>query len=185
MTVKQRLTADELWEMPEVPGTRYELVEGELVEMPGTGALHGLIVKTVLLLLDAHVKRHRLGIVLGDGVSYVLSREPDLLRIPDVSFVSHPRIPTGGPPEGYWPFSPDLAVEIVSPSDRFSDVLAKVHEYLAAGTQLVWVVWPEGRSVIVHTVAGVAELTSDDALSGAEVLPGFEVRVEQLFDQEI
>ncbi len=185
MTVKQRLTAEELWTMPEVPGKRFELVEGELIEMPGTGALHGFIVKSILLLLDAYVKRQRLGIVLGDGISYILSRDPDIVRIPDVSFVCRSRIPDGGPPEGYWPFSPDLAVEIVSPNDRFSDVQAKVREYLAAGTRLVWVVWPEGRSVIVHRADCVVELGPEDVLSGADVLPGFEVQVGQLFEQEI
>ena len=185
MTVKQRLTAEDFWTMPDVPGKRYELVEGELIEMPGTGAVHGFIVKSILLLLDSYVKRQRLGIVLGDGVSYILSRDPDVVRIPDVSFVGRLRIPKGGPPEGYWPFPPDLAVEIVSPHDRFSDVQAKVREYLAAGTRLVWVVWPEGRSVIVHGADGVVELGSEGVLSGGDVMPGFEVRVGQLFEQEI
>ncbi len=85
----------------------------------------------------------------------------------------------------FCPVPPDLAVEIVSPNDRFSDVQAKVREYLAAGTRLVWVVWPEGRSVIVHGADGVVELGPEDVLSGADVLPGFEVRVGQLFEQEI
>ncbi len=185
MTVKQRLTADELWEMPEVPGKRYELVEGELVEMPGAGMLHNFIVGLLYRLIDAYAREHQLGVAFSDGLGYLIRRDPDILRIPDVSFLSRARLPEGQIVSGYCPVAPDLAVEIVSPNDRFSDVLAKVHEYLAAGTRLVWVVWPEGQMVIVHGSDGVAELGPEDVLSGEDVLPDFEVRVKQLFEQEI
>ncbi len=176
------MTAEELWEMPEVPGKRFELVEGELVEVPGTGALHNLLVFAVAVILREHVRKHNLGVVCVDGASYVLVH-PGTVRIPDVSFVSRERIPEGGVPEGYWPFAPDLAVEIVSPNDRADEVKEKVREYLAAGTRLVWVLWPRHRSATVHRPDGTArELGPDDELDGGDVLPGFSARVGDLFE---
>ncbi len=183
MSVKQLLTAEDLWEMPEVPGKRFELVNGELVEMPGTGGVHGLLVGVVYSLLRTFVRERNLGVVFGDGTSYVLRHDPALVRIPDVSFVARDRIPADGIPVGFIPFAPDLAVEIVSPFDRPGEVQAKVGEYLAAGTRLVWVLWPRSRAVTVHAAGGTTrELGEADELDGGEVLPGFRVRVADLFE---
>jgi Uma2 family endonuclease len=182
MSVKQRVTIEELWEMPEKPGVRYELARGELVEVPGAGALHGLIVAFIYDLIRDFVRGQDLRLVFGDGVGYVLGRDPDRLRIPDVSFISWERVPAEGAPEGFWPGAPDLAVEVVSPNDRAEDVHDKVREYLDAGVRLVWVVWPRRRSVSVHTGAAMAhELGPDDELDGGEVLPGLRARVADLF----
>src|SRR5919199_1785111 len=94
---EQRLmTAEELWALPERPGVRYELVEGEPVEVPGAGALHNLIAALVYRLLYDFVSGRDLGLVFTDGLAYVLGRDPDRIRIPDVSFVSRERIPAGG-----------------------------------------------------------------------------------------
>ncbi len=181
MSVKQLLTAEELWAMPEAPGKRYELVRGELVEVPPAGALHGLIAGLIYRLLAAFDEQG-LGYAFPDGVGYIIRRDPDVVRIPDASFVSRGRIPAGGVPKGFWPFAPDLAVEIVSPGDTATELRAKVREYLDAGTRLVWVAWPDERAVTVYGPAGeVRELGPDDALDGADVLPGFRVRVAELF----
>ncbi len=185
MSVKQLITAEDLWEMPEIPGKRFELVRGELVEVPGTSALHNFIVMTVARLLDTFVRPRRLGVVASDGASYLLTRSPDVLRIPDVSFVTRGRVPESGIPRRYWPLAPDLAVEIVSPSDRASDLREKVRDYLDAGTRLVWVLWPEDRSVTVYAAGSeVRELREGDELDGGEVLPGFRARVADLFVEE-
>lgn len=183
MTVKQLLTAEELWALPEQPGVRFELVDGELVEVPGANPLHGLLVELVLRLISAHAREHDLGLAFADGTGYILRRGPDRMRIPDVSFVAWARVPAEGvPDQGFWPFAPDLAVEIISPGDRADEVHDKVREYLAAGTRLVWVLWPRHRSVTVHALGGSThELGPDDELDGAEVLPGFRVRVADLF----
>jgi Uma2 family endonuclease len=177
------MTAEQLWEMPEAPGKRYELVKGELVEMPGAAGVHGLIVELVLRLVGAHVRERRLGVVFGDGVGYILGRRPDVVRIPDASFLSHARIPEGGVPEGFIPLSPDLAVEIVSPNDTASELWTKVREYLEAGTRLVWVLWPRDRRVTAYAPGGAyREYSPDDELDGGDILPGFHVRVSELFD---
>lgn len=184
MAVKRLITAEELWEMPEVLGKRFELVRGEIVEVPGTGALHNFIVALMFRMIDAFVHERRLGIVATDGASYLLARDPDVVRIPDVSFISRLRVPESGIPEGYWPLAPDLAVEIVSPHDSATGLREKVREYLDAGTRLVWVVWPRDRSTTVYTESGeVRELREGDHLDGGDVLPGFRIKVGELFEQ--
>jgi Uma2 family endonuclease len=186
MSVKQMMTIEDLWELPEKPGVRYELADGELVEVPGASFIHGLITGLILDLLRDFVRKTRMGLVVGDGVSYVLSNQPPRLRIPDASFVSRDKIPAGGVPEGFFPGAPDLAVEIVSPNDRAGEVHAKVGEYLAAGTRAVWVLWPSDRSVTVHYAGGqVEELGPNRDLDGGNVLPGFRVRVGDLFNVDL
>jgi Uma2 family endonuclease len=177
------ITAEELWEVPEIPGKRFELVRGELVEMPGSGALHNLLAFSIAILLREHVRRRNLGVVCVDGAAYTLARDPDLVRIPAASFVAQERVPEGGVPAGPWPLAPDLAVEIVSPHDRADDVHDKVAEYMDAGTRLVWVLWPKRRTVTEHATGSIArKLGPGDELSGGDVLPGFRVQVARLFE---
>lgn len=168
--------------MPEVPGKRFELVRGELIEVPGAGGVHSVIAKLLFRLLDAFVLGRGLGEVFPDGLGYVVRRDPDIVRVPDVSFVSPARTPPEGIPAAYWPIAPDLAVEVVSPGDRVVDVLSKVGEYLEGGSRLVWVLWPSTRRVGVHRADGSGlELGPDDELDGEDVVPGFRVRVGDLF----
>lgn len=181
MGVKQLMTADDLWAMPEVPGKRFELVDGELVEVPGAGAVHNLIVRLLARLLDEFMLGQDLGVVCTDGTSYVLRRQPDQVRIPDVSFVSWERVPETGVPVGYWPMPPDLAVEIVSPEDRATEVREKAHDYVAAGVRAVWILWPHDRSVTVYAGGSTDELGPEDTLSGGDLLPGFQVLIGDLF----
>src|SRR5574341_1913574 len=107
--------------------------------MPPTGIQHGHIAGLLTQRLTAHVRTHNLGVVCTAEAGFRLAQHPDTVRAPDVAFIARERISAEGVPTGYWPGAPDLAVEIVSPSDRFDDVIEKVAEYLAAGTQLVWV----------------------------------------------
>lgn len=182
MNVKQLMTAEDILDLPERPGVRYELIDGELREVPGAGALHGLIALMVLNLVQDFVQRRGLGVVFADGVGYVLRRDPDQLRIPDVSFVAWDEVPDEGIPEGFWEGPPALAVEIVSSHDRAVDIHDKVRAYLSAGTRLVWVLWPQQTSVTIYDPAGQRELGPDDELDGGDVLPGFRVRVGDLFE---
>ena len=183
MSTTQTMTADALWSLPEVAGRRYELVRGELVEVPGAGGRHGQLALWIGMLLLRFVGPRRLGVVSGDGPGYLLGRDPDTLRIPDVSFVAADRLPAGGVPEAFWPFAPDLAVEIVSPNDRAEDVHGKAREYLNAGTRVVWVVRPRTRRVAVYRGEGDTQESSDDGvLDGGDVLPGFDLSVADLFE---
>ena len=181
MSIATTMTAEQLWELPDVPGTRFELHHGELVEMPGAGAFHGLIVGIVFSVLAAAARQSG-GYAFPDGVSYILSRRPDVVRIPDVSYVARSNVPQDGVPLGFWPIAPDLAVEIVSPHDRAAEIHAKTRDYLRGGSQLVWVLWPETRSVTVSDASSVSrELGPDDFLDGGSLLPSLRVRVADLF----
>lgn len=183
MITKQAVTAEQFWEMPEIPDKRFELVNGELVAVPSPGAMHNFVVAVLNHLLYAFVSSRRLGFVFGDNTSYLLHRGPDRVRIPDLSFIAWEHVPAEGLPDGFWSVVPDLAVEVVSPSDRTSDVLSKADEYLASGTRLVWVVWLKDRAVTVHIKGETRrELGANDVLDGGDMLPGFNVRVSELFD---
>ncbi|MCA1668868.1 MAG: Uma2 family endonuclease [Thermomicrobia bacterium] len=183
MAVTQRLmTAEELWDMPDMPGKQHELVRGELIEVPTLGAIHNVIAALLYRLIYASASEQRLGLVCGDNMGYVLSRGPDTVRIPDVSFVAWERVPGAGIPEGSWHLPPDLAVEVVSPSDQAEGVYDKAREYVESGVRIVWVLWPKRRAVSVHTRdEKTAELGPDDTLDSSDVLPGFTARVGDLF----
>lgn len=167
--------------MPEIPGKRFELVRGELVEAPGAGYPHAQLVIALVMVLRPFVVERDLGKVFADGLGYIIACGPDVVRVPDVSFIAKDHLPDEGF-EGYVPFAPDLAVEIVSPGDRAEEVYGKVREYLAAGTRLVWVFWPKHRAVSVHTREGdTRELEANDEIAGGDVIPGFRVCVAELF----
>lgn len=183
MITRQAVTAEQFYEMPEVPGKQIELVRGEVVAVPSPGAIHNVIANLLFHLLYTFASEQRLGIVFGDNMGYVLSRGPDTVRIPDVSFVAWDRVPDAGIPDGSWQIPPNLAVEVVSPSDQTADVNDKAREYVASGVSLAWVLWPKRRVVSVYTRDQmVRELGLDDELDGGDTLPGFSVRVSTLFD---
>lgn len=182
MNVKQLLTAEDVLNLPERPGVLLELVDGELREVPGATALHSLIAAMVYELIRNFARNHDLGLVFPDGAAYVLGRDPDQVRIPDVSFTAWDEVPDDGVPDRFWEGAPTLAVEVISTNDRAADIHRKVRDYLDAGTRLVWVLWPQQTSVTVYDPDGQRELGQADGLDGSDVLPGFRVRVGELFE---
>lgn len=181
-TTTKLITAAELWEMPD-DGFRYELVKGELRMMSPAGGEHGVIIVNLTAPLKMHVKAHNLGLVFGAETGFQLSESPDSVRAPDIAFVVRERIPATGIPRGYWQGAPDLAVEVVSPNDRLYEIDEKIEDYFAAGTRLVWIVYPKKRSVTVHSQGGETRvLTIDDTLDGAEVIAGFQCPVREIFE---
>lgn len=180
---KQVTTADELIRLPTGMGRRYELVRGELKTMTPAGSRHGRIAFRLGLKLGAHVLQNGLGEVFAAETGFLLRRDPDTVRAPDVAFVSAGRLPEGGLPRGFFPGAPDLAVEVVSPDDAADEVQQKVLDYLRAGARQVWVVYPDTRSVMVHAAGGEARtLGPEETLDGGEVAPGFAVRVGEFFE---
>ena len=119
--VGRAVTAEDLFALPD-DDWRRELVDGEIVRMPPTGAAHGVVTARIGSLLHEHVSTRHLGVCCGAETGFVLQRDPDVVRAPDAAFVAAHRIPDTGVPDSYWPFAPDLAVEVVSPSDRLADV---------------------------------------------------------------
>ncbi|MGQ9632305.1 MAG: Uma2 family endonuclease [bacterium] len=175
------MTAEELFKLPD-DGYRHELVRGELITMTPTGGWHGAIAMRIGGYLNSYVSGNDLGVVCTAEAGFKLFEDPDTVRAPDISFVSRERIPREGIPEGFWPFAPDLAVEVISPSDRFEEVQMKVEDYLRAGTRMVWIVEPRTETVTVYRPPKSARiLTSDDALEGEDVIPGFLCEVRNIF----
>ncbi|MFN3476891.1 MAG: Uma2 family endonuclease [Candidatus Methylomirabilales bacterium] len=180
MKAKIPLTAKELFEMGDIGPC--ELVKGELIMMSPTGARYGKIAAKITRIVGTYVEAHPLGVVCTAEAGFLLSSDPDMVRAPDVAFVSKKRIPPEGEPDEFWPFAPDLAVEVVSPTDRWSDIEAKGEEYLQAGTGLVWVVDPKTKTVHAYRLPSEVQILHEtDTLTGGEVLPGFQVAVAELF----
>lgn len=174
------MTADELLAMPE-NNCRYELVKGELITMAPVGKHHGAVVSEVMPPLAIFVKVRDLGKVFTE-VGFVLATDPDTVRAPDVSFVRKDRLDIDRSP-GYFPFEPDLAVEVVSPNDRYTEVAEKVAEYLAADTRLVVVIDPRMLTITKHSSRGeVTRLGEGDTLTFDDVIPGFECAAADIFE---
>ena len=163
-------------------GKRTELVRGDLVVMAPAGGRHGHIAHRLSLFIGNHVLEGGLGRVFAAETGFLIGRDPDTVRAPDVAFVAAGRLGDGEPPSGFLELAPDLAVEVVSPSDSPAAVGGKVQDWLEAGTPLVWVVYPDSRSVTVYRQTGQPEeLSETDVLPGAPALPEFAVAVRDLF----
>ncbi len=121
--------------------------------------------------------------MLADGTGYELLQLPRTVRVPDASFVRADRLPTGGIRSGLLKLAPDLAIEVLSPSEPVKELEEKVDDYLSCGTPLIWVVDPVRRTVrIVSTDSTELVLQEGDTLNGGRVLPGFSCAVEEIFD---
>lgn len=173
-------TADELLRL-RLPNKRVELVRGVLVVREPAGSTHGLVAMSLGVELGVYVKRTGVGGVFAAETGFKLTTNPDTVRAPDVAFVTRERLPSPGA-TGYAPLAPDLAVEVLSPDDRPGEVLGKVADWLSAGTRLVWVVDPARRLARVYRQDGSEALvTSDGALDGEDVLPGFSCPLASIF----
>ena len=179
MMLGQIVSAEQLLETPGLG--RCELVRGELIMMTPAGEEHGGIVANLTGHLWSFVRQRKLGKLYGAETGFQIGREPDTVRAPDVAFVRAERVPPA-PLRGFFQAPPDLAVEVLSPSDRASEVLDKVHQWLDAGCLAVWVVDPEKRPVSVYGRPDRAiTLAAGDELDGADVLPGFRLPVSEIF----
>lgn len=175
---KKEMTDEELLSLPD-DGYKYEYVKGELRVSPA-GLKHEEIGIRLASLLLNYVKGSQLGKVYGSSTGYRLPNGN--LRSPDVSFVSRERLPGGESPEGFAHFAPDLAVEILSPSDRMDEINEKIAEYFDNGTILVWVIDPKNQSASVYSSpSDVRVLEANDELMGEDVIPGFRCQVRDLF----
>lgn len=183
---EQFISADrfrDLVDAPEYQDRVLELVEGVLVEMPRPTRMHGVVAARLTRTIANYVDEKDLGEVTSGDPGFVLERNAygrDTVRGLDIAFVSKSRVPD--PPDFSWyEIGPDLAVEVISPNNKASDTHLKVTQLLNAGTRLIWLVHPLTRSVEAHTPDGAITLREDETLSGGDVLPGFEMRVGDIF----
>ena len=172
MTPPDTVTADELLHL-DIPGKRAELVRGVLLVSEPPGYRHGDVTARLAKILMDHVDHDDLGRVLAAATGFCLARDPDTVRAADVAFIRRERLPHP-PPDGYADLAPDLVVEVLSPNDRPGKVLAKVADWLDAGSRLVWVVDPKRRHARVYRAEGGESLVPEGGtLDGEDVVPGF------------
>ena len=180
VTTTKLVTAEELLAMPD-DGFRYELVRGELRKMAPAGRVHGKRGNRVNYSLSAHVYENDLGETYLAETGFHLETDPDHVLAPDVAFVSKEREEATPEAGGFFPGHPDLVIEVISPSDRYTEVAWKVEEWLAAGVRMVVMVNPRNHTVQTHTPDGVTKLTEDDTLDGGDVVPGWRMPVADIF----
>ncbi len=182
----ETITAEELSKMSD-DGMRRELVRGELREMAPAGNRHGYVAGEIFGELRSYVKVNKLGRTYVAETGFRLASNPDTILAPDAAFVSRERLGETHEVEGYWPGAPDLVVEVVSPNDRHSEVLDKALAWLEAGCRMVLVADPKKRTITVYRSRDdihVLTAEADDVVSGADVVPGWRLSLDEIFTQE-
>lgn len=179
MSASGLMTADQLLNL-QVPDKRAELVKGVLVVREPAGYGHGRVVVNLTIRLGVHVERAGVGQLFAAETGFTLARAPDTVRAPDIAFVRRERLPDPAP-VGFPDLAPDLVVEVLSPGDRPGGILAKVGDWLSAGTRLVWVIDPERRLARVYRQDGTeAIVTEGQTLNGEDVVPDFACPLEAI-----
>jgi Uma2 family endonuclease len=181
-TSENLVTAEELWRMPEPgDGSRHELLAGELTQVAAAGGKHGACCAAICWMLQQCVKEGCAGYAVSNNTGVLTERDPDTVLAPDVAYWSRERLPEL--PEGFVEVAPDLAVEVVSPSDSQTYIQRKVLHYLDHGVALVWIVDPKTRTVTQYrSRQDVRILAEVEEIAGGDVLPGFSCRVSELFE---
>jgi Uma2 family endonuclease len=180
VSLERTYTIEEFMQLPD-DGYAYDLVDGRLERMSPTGGEHGLIASRLNVYLASYVWEHGLGDTFAAETAFVLDATTNNVRGADVAFVAVARLAVVG--VGAVPFPPDLAIEVISPSDRLTGARKKVAAYQRAGVPLVWVVNPRRHTVEVYHPADAHPTTLglDDELDGEEVVPGFTLPVHKVF----
>jgi Uma2 family endonuclease len=180
MVATKQMTVEEFEVMPREGN--WELVDGELVEMSPAADESATIGATIIGLLWPYVRANRLGRVYNAEGGFVIFADRATVRAPDVAFVRADRAPQGASRKHFPRLAPDLAVEVLSPSDRMADALSKIAMYLEAGVRVVWLVDPAERTVtIFQPDHSPKTLGGDDALDGGDVLPGLTMPLAEIF----
>jgi Uma2 family endonuclease len=179
------LTADAFFRMHLAEGWRYELIKGELRRLPLAGHVHGDVAMQVGASLALFVRERRLGKTYAAETGFVLARSPDTVRCPDAAFVSARRLAAVRLADhGFFPGPPDLALEVLSPSDSKAEVEEKTASWLAAGTQVVLLIDPRRRTAAVHRLGGEpVSFGAGDTITLPELLPGWSLSLAEIFSQ--
>jgi Uma2 family endonuclease len=171
------MTVEDLMKLADQPGKR-ELVNGEIIDMGGSKPRQGRIAVEIAGTLRQWARATGLGVVYSETFFQI----GENVRVPDVAFVAAERIPEEGEPDGPWPFAPDVAIEVISPSNDYEAVMAKVIEYLEAGVRQVWLASPTAQAISVYrSLTDVKVYGPGDEIDGGDAVPGFRCPVADLF----
>lgn len=174
-------TVEDLMGLDGDPG-RFDLIDGEISRMAPASGHHGGIAGTLSRVVGNFVFDRDLGTVYTAETGFILRRDPDSVLVPDLAYVTADRLPPLDDQVGFLALAPDLAIEIISPSETARRVAAKVAAYLDAGCRLVWVVEPRQRTVTAWTPDRQSRVfRADETLDGGDVLPGFTVPLANVF----
>jgi Uma2 family endonuclease len=165
-------------------GHHYEVVQGELIDMGNSGALHGYICSSLMILLGGYVRLQNLGAMFDSSTAFKMKNGNK--RSPDISFFAKERLQGMTElPTGFLEGAPDLAVEVLSPSNTVEEIDDKIVEYFENGARLIWVINPRQQYILVYRSAQAPDrlLKSADTLSGEDVIPEFSLPVADLFQK--
>ena len=177
-TTTHLMTAEELFNLQDEPN-RHALIKGELLTVPPPKPKHGLVTMNLAAPLAAYVKANKLGIVMAES-GFILERNPDTVLGPDISFISGERL--SALPDAYLELAPDLAVEVISPSQFTPEITRKASLWLEHGVLEVWLVNPRTRTIEVRRATGEnQQLREGDDLTGGDLIPGFRIPVREIF----
>jgi Uma2 family endonuclease len=179
---ERRITGEELYRMGDIGPA--ELVKGRIVRQMPTGHPHGFIESLLVFFLLSFIREHKIGRVLTGEVGIYTQREPDTIRAADIVFISNERYQQASP-TGYLDVAPELVVEIMSPSNTWSEAHEKLADYFAIGVQVVWMVDPQLEQIHVYRAPDqVTLLHKADTLRDEELLPGFEIKLTEIFVED-
>lgn len=181
---EQLFTADDAWEMAQNNDKHFELIEGVIIYREPTGFLHGVITGELACLVSNYIREHQAGLVTIVKTGYRLA--DNTVIAPDIAFIRADRVPKD-PVEGFVPLAPDLAVEVMSPSNNASEMSRKIDLLMQHGTQVIWIVHPKTKTIDVYSADAdnvkVTFLKIDDTLTGGTVLPDFTLKLRDLFSE--
>ena len=178
---QKTMTADELLTMPNAQ-FGCELVRGKFKKYMPTGFLHGLIASRIGRIIGNFVDENDLGVTFAAETGFLIFQNPDTVRAPDSAFISKENFKKHGVTEKFFSGAPDLAVEVVSPSDRKKDIEEKIRDYLKTGVALVWIIYPQNKIVAVHRQNNITSILREtDELDGENILPNFRCSLEKIF----
>lgn len=175
------MTADELLKL-HVPSKRIELVDGVAMVREPAGYVHGRVTMnlTARLVLYLQGRPEPTGQLIAAATGFTLAREPDTVRSPDIAYLRPQRVPDPGTP-GFPEVAPDLVVDVLSPEDRPREIQQRAGQWLAAGTQVVWVVDPRRQTTHIYRSDGTEEFVgTEGSLLGEDILPGFTCPLEAI-----
>ena len=158
----------------------HELIEGELVKTMSTGFIYGIIAQRIGRFVGNFADEHNLGEVAAAETGFILGEET--YRGADGAFISNENLGKYGYPQGFFPTAPDIAIEVVSPSNTSEEMMQKVNLYLQNGSRIVWIIYPQTKVITVYRQNNVVSLLREtDTLDGEDVLPNFRLPVATLF----